>query len=110
MPLSPIPVYKDDLLLGIEPYKIPVLFSGTVIIVEPKFSNEYIKRFAGYLVPAVNTTEIGEIKANWVKVWTNQKQFVNFSIPYFPDTYELYFKSSEWLRGVNFQLNIWEMT
>lgn len=109
MPLSSTPVYKETLLLGIEPYKIPVLFSGTVIIVEPKFSNNFIRSFAGYLIPAVST-EIGEIKNSWRKTWLNQKQFVNFSIPYFPSTYELYFKAGYFLRGRTFELNIWELT
>jgi len=109
MPLSSIPVYKDTLLLGLELYKIPVLFSGTVIIVEPKFNNNFIKSFAGYLVPAVST-EIGEIQGSWRQSWINQKQFVNFSLPYFPSTYELYFKAGYFLRGRNFELNIWEVT
>jgi len=109
MPLSSVPVYKENLLLGLEFYKIPVLFSGTVIIVEPKFDNEFIKGFAGYLIPVVST-EIGEIKSFWHKTWINQKQFANFSIPYFPSTYELYFKSGYFLRGKNFHLNIWELT
>lgn len=109
MPLPSIPVYKETVLLGLEPYKIPILFSGTVIIVEPKFSNDYIKAFAGYLIPTVST-EIGEIKSNWRNCWINQKQFVNFSIPYFPSTYELYFKAGFFLRGRTFDLNIWELT
>lgn len=109
MPLSSIPVYKETVLLGLEPYKIPVLFSGTVIIVEPNFSNDYIKAFAGHLIPAVST-EIGEIKSTWRSCWINQKQFVNFSIPYFPSTYELYFKAGFFLRGRTFDLNIWELT
>ncbi|MEG3859176.1 hypothetical protein [Microcoleus sp. herbarium12] len=109
MPLSSVPVYKETLLLGLEPYKIPVLFSGTVIIVEPKFSNNFIKAFAGYFIPAVST-EIGEIQNSWRKSWVNQKQFINFSIPYFPSTYELYFKAGYFLRGRTFDLNIWELT
>jgi len=109
MPLSSIPVYKETLLLGLEPYKIPVLFSGTVIIVEPKFSNNFIRSFAGYLIPAVST-EIGEIQNSWRKTWINQKQFANLSIPYFPSTYELYFKAGYFLRGRTFELNIWELT
>jgi hypothetical protein len=109
MPLSSIPVYKENLVLGLEPYKIPVLFSGTVIIIEPRFNNEFIKTFAGYLIPAVST-EIGEIKSSWRKTWVNQKQFTDFSIPYFPSTYELYFKAGNFLRGKNFTLNIWELT
>lgn len=109
MPLSSIPVYKETVLLGLEPYKIPVLFSGTVIIVQPEFSNDYIKAFAGHLIPAVST-EIGETKGQWRSCWINQKQFVNFSIPYFPSTYELYFKAGYFLRGRTFQLNIWELT
>lgn len=109
MPLSSIPVYKENLLLGLEPYKIPVLFSGTVIIVEPRFNNNYIKTFAGYLIPTVST-EVGEIENSWRKSWVNKKQFVNFSIPYFPSTYELYFKAGYFLRGRTFELNIWELT
>ena len=109
MPLSSIHVYKESVLLGLEPYKIPVLFSGTVIIVEPKFSNNFVKAFAGYLIPAVST-EIGEIQNSWRKSWINQKQFVNFSLPYFPSTYELYFKAGYFLVGRTFDLNIWEVT
>ncbi|MEG4427074.1 MULTISPECIES: hypothetical protein [unclassified Microcoleus] len=109
MPLSSIPVYKDELLLGIEPYKIPVLFSGSVIIVQPIFSNSFIRYFAGYLIPAVGT-EIGEVESQWVRTYANKKQFCNFAIPYFPNTYELYFKASDWLRGREFTLNIWEIT
>jgi hypothetical protein len=109
MPGSSIPVHKDSLLLGLELYKIPVLLSGTVIIVEPKFENGSIKAFAGYLIPAVST-EIGEVQGSWRKCWINQRQFVNFSIPYFPSTYELYFKAGFFLRGRSFELNIWEIT
>ncbi len=109
MPLSSIPVYKENVLLGLDPYKIPVLFSGTVIIVEPKFNNAFIKSFAGHLIPAIQT-EIGEIQNAWRKTWVNQKQFVNFSLPYFPLTYELYFKAGYFLRGRSFELNIWEVT
>jgi hypothetical protein len=110
MPVSSIPVYKEDnLLLGLELYKIPVLLSGTVIIVECRFNNEFIKAFAGYLIPAV-PTEIGEIQGSWRKSWINQRQFINFSIPYFPSTYELYFKAGSFLRGRRFHLNIWEVT
>jgi len=109
MSISSIPVYKNTLFLGLDFYKIPVLFSGTVIIVEPKFNNSFIKAFAGYLIPAV-PTEIGEIQGSWRSCWINQKQFVNFSIPYFPSTYELYFKPGFFLRGKTFNLNIWELT
>jgi hypothetical protein len=109
MPISTVPVYKESLLLGLEPYKIPLLFSGNVIIVEPEFSNNYIKAFAGYLIPAV-LTEIGEIESQWKSSWINKKQQVAFSIPYFPSTYELYFKAGYFLRGRQFQLNIWEIT
>ncbi|MEG4815626.1 hypothetical protein [Microcoleus sp. K5-D4] len=107
--LSSIPVYKESVLLGLEPYKIPVLFSGSTIIIEPKFHNEFIKGFAGYLIPAVNT-EIGEIRHKWMPSWINSKQFINFAIPYFPNTYELYFKVGHILRGNTFTLNIWEIT
>ncbi|WP_341737295.1 hypothetical protein [Microcoleus sp. CAWBG640] len=109
MPLSSVPVYKETLLLGLESYKIPVLFSGTVIIVEPKFNNNFIKSFAGYLIPVVSA-EMGEIQGSWRKSWVNQKQFINFSIPYFPSTYELHFKAGYFLRGRTFELNIWELT
>ncbi len=110
MAIAPIPIYKETLTLGIVPFELPILFSGTVLVVEPRFSNTFIKYFAGYLIPTAPTTEIGEVDAGWRKVWLNAKQFVNFTIPYFPATYSLKFKASSFLVARPFELNIWEVT
>ena len=111
MPVNSIPVYKELIFLGLEPYKIPVLFSGTTIICEPKFLvNDFIKGFAGHLIPSVNIVGIDDVLGAWRRTWINSKQFISFSIPYFPSTYELSFKAGSFLRGKEFQLNIWELT
>lgn len=109
MPVAPIPIYKETLMLGLEIVELPILFSGTVLVVEPKFSNSFIKYFAGWLIP-IATTEVGQVESGWRRTWINNRQFVNFTIPYFPASYSLKFKCGEFLRGRTFELSIWEVT
>ncbi|MEG4501286.1 hypothetical protein QUB05_21010 [Microcoleus sp. F10-C6] len=106
-----VPVYKEDnLQLGLEPYILPVTFTGAILIAKIEFSNPAIKIYAGLLTPFTTEEGIGRVYVNSHRLNINQSKYIYVNLPYFPNTYQLQFICSWWLRVRLFTLSIWEYT
>lgn len=106
-----VQVYKEEqLLLGLEPYKLPILVTGGIIAAKIEFSNLSVKFYGGKLTSFAVENVIGEVYGASVGLSVNKAKYLNISMPYFPNTYQLEFLASEWLRGRQFNLIIWEQS
>ncbi len=103
-------VYKEQgLVVGLDPYDLPILFVGSLLVAKIEFFNPSVDFYGGKLT-SFSEESIGRIYSKSASLRINQAKYLEFAVPYFPNTYRLNFLPGWWLRGRSFNLIIWEHT